>query len=193
MADIYDRMNSTQLDARAQELGLNLGTFQELANNKERAQALRDAEANQEAAQTAGLEAAQQAPVPTSQEVEEPAPFGGEQPAEDVPGVVEGGQGAAPTDQQSLANAQATVRQMETAEDATRMALVRAQQLASEGQIPRADLDSARAAEDSAGAAVVALAEETNKGRPQGLPFSFGEQVGRLETCPTHFFSSFGV
>ncbi len=48
-SDQYDRMNSDQLQAEAQSRGLNLDEFQQLANNRERAQRLRDHDAARDA------------------------------------------------------------------------------------------------------------------------------------------------
>jgi cytoskeletal protein RodZ len=59
--DRYDRMNSDQLQDEARARGLNLDQFQSLANNRERAQQLRDHDAARDAdAQVAQQNAEQQ-------------------------------------------------------------------------------------------------------------------------------------
>jgi hypothetical protein len=59
--DRYDRMNSDQLQDEAKARGLNLDQFQSLANNRERAQQLRDHDAARDADAQVAAQNAEQA------------------------------------------------------------------------------------------------------------------------------------
>jgi hypothetical protein len=59
--DRYDRMNSDQLQDEAKARGLNLDQFQSLANNRERAQQLRDHDAARDADAQVAQQNAEQA------------------------------------------------------------------------------------------------------------------------------------
>jgi hypothetical protein len=68
--DRYDRMNTAQLEDEATQRGIDLAEFQQLANNSERAQRLRDHDTqteatNDQAAQNAQDAAARQAETDT--------------------------------------------------------------------------------------------------------------------------------
>lgn len=116
--DQYDRMNSDQLQAEASSRGLDLDEFQSLANNKERAQALRDHDAARDAdAEIAAQNAEavrQQQEQAQAQQNQQPADAGQPQPSQPQArtgsGQPQDADVAPYGDDQSLENAQAAAR-----------------------------------------------------------------------------------
>ncbi len=124
--DQYDRMNSDQLQAEAQQRGLDLDEFQQLANNRERAQRLRDHDAARDAdaqvaqqnaeAQRQAAEQQAQAQASDQQQIDQSQVGNlrdvvGDQPqAQTGSGQPQDADIAPYGDDQSLANAQAAAR-----------------------------------------------------------------------------------